>query len=70
MLPEDEHRGGNPVDESTCRPLVGEGQMEKLEDLEERAEAVNEPVFVVLGNAELDRENCEKRGGVLTPRFA
>ena len=44
--------------------------MEKLEDLEEGAEAVDEPVFVVLGNAELDRENCEKRGGVLTPRFA
>ena len=48
-----EGRTGDPVDESAGGPLVREGQMEELEDLEEGAEAVDEPVLVLFRDASL-----------------
>ena len=37
---------GDPVDEGAGWPLVREGQVEELEDLEEASEAVHVPVLV------------------------
>ena len=46
LLQEHEEARADPVDEGTSRPLVREGQMEKLEHLEERPEAIDKPVFI------------------------
>jgi hypothetical protein len=53
LLQEDKQTGTNPVDEGTGRPLMCEGQMEKLEHLEEGPEAIHKPVFIFFSNASL-----------------
>jgi len=55
LLHEDEERRGDPVDEGSGRPLVSEGQMEELEDLEERAEAIHEPMLILFSDTSLKR---------------
>ena len=47
-LHEDEEGGRDPIDEGARGPLMGEGQVQELEHLEERAEAVHEPMLIVL----------------------
>jgi len=51
LLAEYEERWRNPIYESACWPLMCERQVEELENLEERAEAIDEPVFVLLRDA-------------------
>jgi hypothetical protein len=55
LLHEDEEGRGDPVDEGSGRPLVREGQVEELEDLEEGAEAIHEPVLILFRDASLKR---------------
>ena len=53
LLHEDEEGRGDPVDEGSGRPLVREGQVEELEDLEEGAETIHEPVLILFRDASL-----------------
>ena len=52
-LHEYEERRGDPVDEGTSRPLMGEGEMQKLQDLEEGSETVHEPVLILFSDTSL-----------------
>ena len=55
LLHEDEEGRRDPVDEGSGRPLMREGQVEELEDLEEGAEAIHEPVLILFRDASLKR---------------
>ena len=55
LLHEDEKGRGDPVDEGSGRPLVREGQVEELEDLEEGAETIDEPVLILFCDSSLKR---------------
>ena len=62
LLHEHEGRGGDPVDEGARGPLVRERQVEELQYLEEGAEAIDEPMFIVLGNASAEVDVIEDGG--------
>jgi hypothetical protein len=55
LLHEDEEGRRDPVDEGSGWPLVREGQVEELKDLEEGAEAIHEPVLVLFRDTPLKR---------------
>ena len=54
-LHEHKERGRDPIDESTCWPLMSERQMHELEYLEKRAETIHKPMLVLFGNASLEK---------------
>lgn len=53
LLHQHKSGGADPVYESTSWPLVSEGQMKKLENLEKRSEAIDKPMFVLFCDAAL-----------------
>lgn len=53
LLHEDKEGRGDPVDEGSGRPLVREGQVKELEDLEEGAETIHEPVLILFRDSSL-----------------
>ena len=60
LLHRHKKRTGDPVNESTCWPLVSERQMEKLEHLEERSEPIDEPMFIFFCNSTLEKKLKKK----------
>jgi hypothetical protein len=55
LLHEDEEGRGDPVDEGSGWPLMREGQVKELKDLEEGAETIHEPVLILFRDASLKR---------------
>ena len=53
LLNENKQTGAYPVNKSSCWPLVGEGQVEELQNLKERSKPIHEPVFVFLCDSSL-----------------
>jgi hypothetical protein len=54
-LKEDKEGGRDPVDEGTCWPLMGKGQMQELKNLEEGPETIHEPVLIIFGDSSLQK---------------
>jgi hypothetical protein len=61
LLHEDKQGTGNPINEGSSWPGVGERQVEELEDLEEGPKSVDEPVLIFLRDSSLHSYGIEVR---------
>ena len=60
LLYEDEEGRGDPVDKGSGWPLVRERQMKELQDLEEGAKTIYEPVLILFRDTSLKRLLCSR----------
>lgn len=59
-LKQNKSRGGDPINEGSCRPLVSKGEMEELKYSKERPKSIDEPVLIFLCDSSCKIEVVEK----------